>query len=136
MVRFAGEAEFGLSHLNRKSRTPVALAAGILLAVQAFASALAIGSSPVTPLVDAFGNPLCITGSHAGGDQDNRTNVLDCCSFGCGPSAPLVPSQVGNELDPGFLLLPAEPFRAREAQNRPRHSRHDPGNPRAPPLLA
>lgn len=69
---------------NRHGRT-IAFIAAVLLVLQALAASLAIGSSAsASPLLDAFGNPLCIT-SHQGPEQDGagHTALPDCCTVSC-----------------------------------------------------
>jgi hypothetical protein len=116
----------------------VALVAAFMLLLQTFATAWSAGAMPAAPLLDAFGNPLCISGA----DHDSKapagdhSRQADCHTFSCNTALPLLamPSDQGTA-----LLRPLVGSRARPDAHKAIHVRapdHDPGSPRAPPLTA
>jgi len=119
------------AHLQRQ-RLTVALLAAAILFVQSFFSAWALGAQPMR---DAFGNELCITGSHDSGSSPSGEHGggANCCEFGCGtmPMQLLPPDSADS--------APAWPLFERVDEVRTetpilRHEPdHDPGSPRAPP---
>lgn len=126
------------------SRTFVALAAAIVLVLQSFATAWAAGSTPSGTMLDAFGNPLCLTsadeptvdlgGSSPAGDPSKMPN---CCTLGCSMVSPLLAAPA----DDAGAWLPvrldtAEADLVTFAVIVVTFPDHDPGNPRAPPLTA
>lgn len=129
-----------LRRLRRTSRsTGIALVAASMLMLQAVLGAVALGTAHTAPLVDIFGNPLCITSATGPTDpHDERSAAAlpDCCTSACSMFAPLMnDSRVAHSL-PNPLAVPApldfafDPIALRPSPD------HDPGSPRAPPLTA
>lgn len=96
----------------------------------------AFGEMPVSPQLDAFGNPICIsehhpdTGDHDGGDR----HPADCCLLGCSMSTQLL-ATIG---DAGAVLpirQSAGAFQTPPSEIQFRTRGHHPGYPRAPPTL-
>ncbi|MFN3765255.1 MAG: hypothetical protein ACK4R3_06760 [Aliihoeflea sp.] len=117
----------------------VALVAAYMLVLQALFGAFAAGASAGVPMLDDFGNPLCIT-SHepgpSGGEGRDHSGMPDCCAPGCSMFAPAT----DGDREPHALSNPLKVFRAifvalpaivatDDAASRP-------GSPRAPPLAA
>ncbi len=112
----------------------VALAAALMLVLQMVAGAVALGQG--TPPLDMFGNPLCITSSsgHTAPAKSDHPSLAECCTLGCNMlSVVAVPPPdgtgllLGRPLDTGIVFIAPRP----DASIPPKH---DPGNPRAPPL--
>jgi len=117
----------------------VALAAAYILILQSVVGALALGAGPNARLLDAFGNPLCITSadhSEQAPARHHNAPLPDCCTAACSNFAPVfLPARpFAHVANP--LPMDAEPLRSvAEAGPRPAPE-HDPGSPRAPPALA
>jgi hypothetical protein len=122
---------------HRRDRT-VALAAALVLLMQAFLTAWTTGAMASGGMhVDAWGNPLCVSGAaHGSTGDDGDTLVPDCCVLGCTAATPAIPhaSQAEKTLRPhrdatGLTMV---------ATHRPAGAGHDhdPGSPRAPPPAA
>lgn len=129
-----------VTNLRGRWSLRVALAAAYMLVLQSIVGALALGIGPDASQVDAFGNPLCITSTDAtdgGMGGADHSKLPNCCTFGCSlfSSALATPPESGTSvvrradqsdgLARGYDLLPA--VSARD---------HEPGSPRAPPLMA
>ena len=116
----------------------VALVAAFVLLLQSFVTAWAAGAMPPAPLLDAFGNALCITSTdhHGEAPAGDHSRPFNCCTFFCNTASPVLamPSGAGvTHLRP--LVRSNVPFTARKTI-RVRAPDHDPGSPRAPPLTA
>jgi hypothetical protein len=119
--------------LHRGTNT-LALFAAWLLVLQALVTAWTTGAA-AEPVVDVFGNPLCITSDgHDGAPAGDHSKLPDCHTFGCsiGSSVFAAPSaaavaywcpQVRKRIEVGFHQAPCR-----------RVHHHNPGSPRAPPL--
>jgi hypothetical protein len=106
-----------------------------MLVMQALLGALAIGSAAADPMVDAFGNPLCVTSDQQdpSGGRDH-TAMPDCCTSACSMVAPALTGERDAHYLANPLRIPAPAtfdIGSRAAQPAPDH---DPGSPRAPPL--
>ena len=112
---------------------PIALVAAAVLVLQSVFSVWALGTPQ--PMLDAFGNPLCITGtdSQSPGPSDH-SKVPNCCALGCmGVSHALpVAGDAGVELVHPFDESRAVYWGQRQISVAP--ADHNPGSPRAPPL--
>jgi len=122
----------------RKGSGAVAFMAAFVLAVQFLLTAWTAAAMPATAGLDAFGNPLCITGVEhdGGGSSDERTALPTCCVLGCNAVAPLAfaPDGETGVFVPPLVLshLLAAPRRAASVET----ADYRPGNPRAPPQAA
>lgn len=125
-----------LHHVTYKRRSTVAFIAALVLVLQSFLSAWTASAFPATPMLDAFGSPLCITsGDHHGtAPANDHSKMPNCCALGCSMASPLLAAAPGN----GVGLL--RPLSSNDIQLH--HTEtfliegqdHDPGSPRAPPL--
>ncbi len=116
----------------------VALVAAYMLVLQALFGAFAAGASAGVPMLDDFGNPLCIT-SHEpapAGEGRDHSGMPDCCAPGCSMFAPATagdrePNALSNPLRVAYAIRSAMPtiVAVDDIARRP-------GNPRAPPLAA
>ena len=115
----------------------VALVAAYMLVLQGLLGAFATGAA-ASPLVDIYGNPLCITSGHtsdAGSDGAKHSPPPDCCTTACGMFAPAAAA------NPAAVSL-ANPLSATDLELTPPYelaSRsfaldRGSGSPRAPPL--
>lgn len=123
---------------TRKGSGAVALLAAFALAVQFLLTAWTAGAMPAAAGLDAFGNPLCITGMEHGGSgsPEERQALPTCCVLGCNAAAPLAFAPGGEA---GVLVPPrvlsyflSAPRRAPIVET----ADYRPGNPRAPPQAA
>ena len=120
---------------HRRGLTVAFVAAGVLV-LQFLFSAWATSAIAATPLLDRFGNPLCITSIDHGGalPAGNHSNLPDCCAFGCSLTSPLLGT---GPADPTGLFRPLSCADARFDLFRAIHIEgpdHVPGSPRAPPV--
>lgn len=139
LLMFPSERNPNVSRMVRRSGTAVALAAAFVLVLQSFATAWASGAMPLGPMLDGFGNPLCVTGvvHDDGAPAGDHSKVPNCCTLGCGIAAPIVPAA-----SDAAAVWPRMPIGGKAA-GWPAVSApildqpdHDPGSPRAPPLNA
>jgi hypothetical protein len=114
----------------------VALGAALVLVLQTLAGAVAFGAGPER--VDLFGNALCITDASSpapGPLHDGHAKMLaDCCTAGC----PMFAAMLAGPGAPTFQqrLLSGKTLAAGDDAGAASARRHEPGNPRAPPLTA
>jgi hypothetical protein len=117
-------------------RASTAILAAVLFVVQMMISSWAMAGSVGQPMVDAFGNPLCVTdadGNPVGPSKDHR-ELPACCAIGCSAfSASLLAPPV--ETASASLVAAGRPIfvLVRPVDPAARFD-HDPGNPRAPPV--
>lgn len=115
----------------------VALLAACLLVLQSLLSGWA--AAQAAPMLDAFGNPLCLTSAgHDGGTAPpgDHSSLPQCCALGCGAASPLL---AAGPTDETGLLRPLSSAAVRFEHVRTFHDHgpdHDPASPRAPPLIA
>lgn len=122
---------------KQKPRTFAALVAACVIVFQSFFTAWAASAMPIQPMLDIFGNPLCIT-SFDGSKSPigDHSKLPDCCNVGCtmGSSVLAVPPAAHVEpLRPLLQSRVVAPLYRTAAVQIPDH---DPGSPRAPPLTA
>ena len=116
----------------------VAVAAAILIALQTLLGTFAMAANAATPMVDAFGNMLCINSAEGddSGSAPNKDRPLlpECCTLACGLVHAFIPADTSAAVLFNPLAEPlqqpvirfAEPFRTALDSL--------PGNPRAPPF--
>lgn len=114
----------------------VAFIAALVLVLQSFLSAWATGAFAATPMLDAFGNPLCITSVDDDGatPASDHSKMPDCCTFGCNMAASHLASAPDDSVS---LFRPLASHGVRFEFVQPFHIQspdHDPGSPRAPPV--
>ena len=117
------------------SQALVALVAGCLLLVQAFTSAWASGAMPLGPRLDAFGNPLCITSTDNDDPTGGHSKLPDCCVLGCSAAVPPLAAPACGSI---VLALPLQRSGSGLSVRivvRAEIQDHNPGSPRAPPLI-
>ena len=108
----------------------------LMLVLQTLGSAHAMGAGSGPYLLDAFGNPLCITsGAHGDDGQPVRHGTLkDCCALGCLNVATSVGLPLGDIDDvrpeARLLLVLDRGFFEPLPPSAPRFG----ANPRAPPF--
>lgn len=128
-----------MKHVRQKqSRIGIALFTSCMLVFQALVTAFAMGPAQAVPVLDAFGNPLCITGTEA--PAHNRADhavPADCCTVSCSMFA----SVFADDRTPHSLFNPLSASVPRESLAaepilRAFVSERWLGSPRAPPPLA
>lgn len=123
---------------RRRSRTAAALVAAVALLLQSFFTAWAAAAMPAGPMLDAFGNPLCIGGSVDSGASPagDHAGQANCCTLGCCSAAPAVGASPD---DGGWLIVPrvvTADLCGIPNVVPPARPERDPGNARAPPPAA
>ncbi|WP_396998037.1 DUF2946 family protein [Ochrobactrum sp. S1502_03] len=115
----------------------VAFMAACVLFLQSFFAAYASAGVASQPILDAFGNPLCITSSSTDpdGKEPVHSKLPNCCTFGCSSVSPLLPApDIGQ-----IVALTARFDDAAVSFHQTRFFGHpttrDPGRPRAPPQI-
>lgn len=127
-----------MSGRGRKPRWIVAFVAALAIFVQTFGAAHAAGAMPFGPVLDAFGNPLCLssageTGGPSHGDGKSGS-FADCCTLGCASVSPALAGADAPEAghvvrqDTGSRLIWTS------VTSHPSPDRYEPSQPRAPPL--
>lgn len=113
-----------------------AILAAMLFVVQMMVSSWAMAGSVGQPMVDAFGNPLCVTdadGNPVGPSKDHG-KLPACCAIGCTAFSASLPASLVDPT-PDSPVPSAEPaFGLPRAVGALVRLDHDPGNPRAPPV--
>ncbi len=122
--------------LPGKRRSTVAFIAAAILVVQAFVVAWGSAAMAAQPMLDDFGNPLCVTSTVQDGTAPagDHGQLPPCCLVGCtvasaslaAPDMAVIVVEFELPAD-GVSPLPA-PVAALVSRD------HDPGSPRAPPL--
>lgn len=125
------------------SRTFVALAAALVLVLQSFATAWATGAMPAGAILDAFGNPLCLTSAdeqtidrNGPGPAGDHSRMPNCCTMGCSIASPLL----ATPADDVTIWTPIwmDSIEANLVTFKTvfvAFPDHDPGSPRAPPPM-
>lgn len=120
---------------HRRDRA-VAFIAAMLLVLQAFAASLAIGSSAsASPMLDVFGNPLCIT-SHLAPEQDDlgHSALPDCCTVSCSMFAAAMNGERAEiSLANPLPVTDSSRHAAFDITPEPNQAARRPGSPRSPP---
>lgn len=124
-----------MDEMRNRRGSKVAFVAACVLVLQSFLSAWAVGAMPV---LDAFGNPLCVTSVDHGSTTPNggHSKLPDCCAFGCSMVSPLLAVATA---DGTGISQPLPSDHIRFGLGHSFHvdgPDHDPGSPRAPPLTA
>lgn len=114
----------------------VAIAIAFLFLSQAFLTSPHSSSSFATPLLDAFGNPICITSTASKTDPASKSNQdteRGCDTLGCAAALQLPQhraADVSTYLTPSISTGLTFP---RLFETTPALPEHSPGSPRAPP---
>ncbi|MCO6389595.1 hypothetical protein GTW25_00935 [Aliihoeflea aestuarii] len=114
-----------------------AIFSAAMLFFQLVLGGFALGTAAAaTPTLDIFGNPLCITGTHAPNGEDGRehSGLPHCCTPGCSMFAPFKSVDREGSAFTNPLALQAELSVPARVGIAALLEDHDPGNPRAPPL--
>lgn len=115
----------------------IALVAIYMLVLQGMLGAFAMGAASASPMLDAFGNPICITSDNSVADAPDpvrHTPLPDCCVSGCSMFAPVT----ADEREPRSLANPLSssvtPLRAPDRVDVHAFTlERGPGSPRSPP---
>jgi hypothetical protein len=111
----------------------VAVVAAALLFVHSIALAWNAGAMPLGPMLDQFGNPLCITSGDHDAPAQPHGEVPSCCAIGCMFAASWTAGASGDK--PSYLLeipdhVAANGCPVHQHQDRPEFRQN---GPRAPP---
>jgi len=117
----------------------IAIFASYMFVLQALFVAFATGASATMPMLDAFGNPLCITSTDPAGtpadDHTAHAALPDCCTGPCNMFAPILSDgdrsthSLSNPLPSSAAAKPA----ASDSAPRVFAIERRPGSPRSPP---
>lgn len=121
---------------RRMARPVVALAAVVVLLMQFMLPAWA-GVHSAGPLLDIFGNPLCITGAdgHSSAPAEDLPKQPDCCIHSCSAVAH---AAIEPDTAHSLLVHPAVPLGFSGFVKTKTHiapDEYNPGSPRAPPSV-
>ncbi|MEO9336480.1 hypothetical protein ABFT80_03460 [Mesorhizobium sp. SB112] len=115
----------------------VALAAAYLLVLQSVTGALALGAQSERAMLDAFGNPLCITSvDQSGTDAGDQAKMPNCCVIGCSMFTQALGTPPDETVQTFHAPIVTEAAANRQPVDHLPAVEHKPGNPRAPPLTA
>ncbi len=118
----------------------VAVAVAILMAFQSLLGPFAMAAGAASPMLDAFGNPLCIAGmeGHEPASAPGKDHALmpECCTLACSMSFAFVPTDRAVAILFTPLVQPLPRVRVRYADQIRSVLDDLPGNPRAPPVAA
>lgn len=128
----------GLKRIGQKRRsTGIAIVATIVLFLQALVGAYATGAAAAAPMLDAFGNPLCMPGMEtSGGDTDRsgQKSLPDCCTVSCSMFlSALADDRSLHSLSNPLSASVARAFSALDANAPTFALERRSGRPRAPP---
>lgn len=112
-----------------------------MLVLQALIGGFAAGSAAANPpMLDIFGNPLCINDHvsvESGADRNTHTALPDCCTTACSLFAPITTEdRAAHSLANPLAAGRAQPQPPVVAVARDGMPDHPPGRPRAPPATA
>lgn len=115
-------------------RSGVAFVAALVLLLQ---SLLPAGAHAAGPLLDIFGNPLCISGAdgHSPVPPNDHSQLPDCCAANCSGFAH---AAVEPDLADTEIAHPAVPHGFTIIAHADVHiapDEYSPGKPRGPPLV-
>ena len=119
------------------SKRQGALLVALVFLLQWGASVWSASAMPLGAQLDVFGNPLCATGpgsisSNTGGDH---VKVTACCTAGCHLASSALADEEGQAGTALAPLFAAAGLRLEGHDDAVLARHHDPGRPRAPPLL-
>ena len=117
----------------QRRQVAFALVAAIVFVLQTLGSAWADRS---IPMLDAFGNPICMNNDVANGEQhqSDHGKQTDCCTAACsGWVAPALDPQSASEVLVYFREI-AAPFGDERNISTNLLAANEQANPRAPPL--
>lgn len=123
---------------RHKRGSLTALVAAVVLVLQSSLAVWASAAAPAGPMLDSWGNVLCITGmdQEDGNPVKDHSGMLDCCTLGCGVSSAALATPSNASIVLLHLPLGSKAPRTVSAAPSALLPDHDPGSPRAPPLMA
>jgi hypothetical protein len=119
------------------TRLWITLIAAYVLVLNAGISAYALGIGHLPAGLDAFGNPLCLAEHVAGtdGGESPMHGTPTCCAIGCATAGWSAAPATADMVVIGFSDTAPLAIVTR-GYDSDGNDRHDPGRPRAPPLLS
>lgn len=126
-----------MTYLAQRFRIWLVIAAAAMLLVNAVGASLA-SAGVANMAVDAFGNPLCITGTADDGSlpAGDHQKLPSCCTLGCTMGSAVVAAAEAEGVAQIVWPRRQSSLPPTESLIRLRAPDYDPGNPRAPPLTA
>jgi len=119
-----------------KRHAATAFVAGYMLVLQLLLGGFMLGAANSGPMIDVFGNPLCITSGEVHHDGSSNSDLPGCCFGPCSMFAPLAGGEPQQHVLENPLPHVASIMPPQDAQSDPAAADNLPGNPRAPPLTA
>lgn len=113
-----------------------ALVAAFVLVLQSSLTVWASTTTPADPMLDSWGNVLCITGmdQEDGNPANDNSGMPDCCTLGCGVSSAALAAPSSTDIALLYFPIGSNTSQAVPAAPVDLLPDHDPGSPRAPPL--
>lgn len=119
----------------RRRGSVIALLAVAIVVVQASLVAWAGAAMAARPMLDAFGNVLCVTGGERSGEPSGEHGAIpNCCTLGSVGEIAL-PAEPSDAV--AFLIafaIVSDPAPVDQYPTPPPRGERDPGRPRGPPL--
>jgi len=108
-----------------------------VLVLQSFLSVWATAAM-TAPMLDAFGNPLCITSIEHNGTPPpgGHSTLPDCCTLGCNMPSHLLAADPSGDTGLRWLLSSDDIHFDLAQSFQIDGPEHNPGSPRASPLTA
>ncbi len=112
--------------------------AAFALVVQMLFGSVLLGSAVAAPILDDFGNPLCITHAETSGPSDHKdsSKLPQCCTQACSVLAPVLAPQFSDNFLSNRLETNSKPVTAEADPGPFERPETSPGKPRAPPFAA
>ena len=110
------------------------LVAALVLALQSFLTAWAAGAMP---MLDTWGNPLCVNSvEESGAGHGEHANLSTCCAMGCVSGFSALAGPDADHFVAVLRVAALSLSTMREGLPRFAAPAPHPGNPRAPPAAA
>lgn len=119
--------------LNKGQNLFIIATVALVMLVQSFVLAWSAAAAPSRPMLDIFGNPLCITSVEHDGEPQDHSKLPNCCTSGCGLASWFLaaPELQSTQVEwTGPALFQAPRFSRSVVSSLPPER---PGRPRGPP---
>lgn len=115
----------------------VAFVAAYMLVLQALFGAFALGAAAASPLLDVFGDPLCVSAGATGESETapgNHSVLPGCCTVACGMfAAATAADRHDHSLANPLAFSIVDRIRRFDDARRDFTLQRGPGSPRGPP---
>lgn len=123
---------------SKRMNMAVALVAAYMLVLQMLFGAFALGAAAASPMLDLFGNQLCVTSSETdAGDATpgDHSALPDCCTVACNMfAAATAADRHAHSLANPLVVSIVDRVRLFGDAQRDFALQRGPGSPRGPPL--